>query len=256
MEELVKEVLEICSYIAEFGSSMAELRENAKKDKLVPNVFFWLNGIDLGPSPKTEKNLFQRKIKGLLSIGVSAVGMIQHAATTGVGVPIDFLNIGKQATAVATTGKHLYKLRAMAQRVRDGGSLARQINFLIEIKSMKLASRGAQLAVACVPVPGVSLLGTGIALAHKYGYAEIYRKAVMVTTAMQIHWRAYRELKVLGAQGAIGGAKGTGPALSLVRELTGTGIDVVGDLHSAAAYNEILLEPAGHLVILFKLQQT
>lgn len=248
----VSGVVEICSYIAEFAGSMGELRESAKKKVLFANPYFTWNGIDCGPSPKTERNLLQRKVKGFASVGVSAVGMIQQAATSAHGVAVDFLGIGKQAAAVGSTTIHLYNLAQMAAKVKDGGSLKRHIDLLIEVKSVKLASRGTQLAVACVPVPGVALVGAGIAAAHKYGYLTIYRKAVMVSAAFRIHWQAYRELKLLGR---FGGPTGTGLALSLVRELTGVGVDVLGDLHSKAAYDEIMLEPAGHLVILFKLMQ-
>ncbi|HEY6337853.1 MAG TPA: hypothetical protein VIW68_05115 [Candidatus Sulfotelmatobacter sp.] len=247
----VGDIMEICAYIAEFGIAIKEMRDYAGKENLAPNRYFIENGIDLTPSPKTQKNLFKRKLKGFASIGVSALGTIQHAATTGVGVPVNLIDIGKQASAVGSTTIHLVRLRDMAKKVRDGGSLARHINFLCEVKAVKLAARGAALGLACVPVPGVSLLSIPLLIARK-GY-DVYRHAVMIDTSMKLHWQAYRELKLLGAHGAIGGAGGSGPALRIIRELTGLGI---GDLHSAKTYNEILLEPGGHHVILYKLKQS
>ncbi|MGB6475209.1 MAG: hypothetical protein WBF04_14225 [Candidatus Sulfotelmatobacter sp.] len=246
----VSDIFEICAYIAEFGNAIREMRQYGEKQKLAPNRYFIENGIDLAPSPKTLHNMFMRKLKGFGSIAVSALGTIQHAATTGVGVPVNLLDIGKQASAVGSTTIHLVRLRQMAKKVRDGGSLARHINFLIEVKAVKLASRGAALGLACVPVPGVSLLSIPFLVARK-GY-DVYRQAVMIDTSMKLQWQAYRELKLLGAQGAIGGGKGSGPALRIIHELTGLGI---GDLHSAKTYNEILLEPGGHHVILYKLNQ-
>ena len=253
----VADIFEICAYIAEFAFAIKEMKEYSGKEKLVPNKYFIENGIELSPSPKTQKNLFKRKIKGFASIGVSALGTIQHAATTAVGVPVNLLDITKQASAVGSTSIHLLRLRQMAGKVKDGGSLARHINFLTEVKGVKLAGRGASLALACCPVPGVSLLGIPVAVARK-GY-DVYRKAVMIDTSMKLHWQAYRELKLLSAHGAIGGAGGSGPALRIIRELVGLGLQGsldIGGLHSAKSYNEILMEPGGHHVILYKLQQS
>lgn len=251
----VSDIFEICAYIAEFGHAMIEMKHHAAKFDVVPNVFFIENGLDIGPSPNTLANLRQRRIKAFVSIGVTALGTVQHAVTTGMGAAVNVAEIGKQAAAVASTAVHLARLGAMARKVRDGGSLARWLNYLMQVKSVKVARRTAQLGLACIPVPGVSLLGIPIAIAH-HGYAHVYQRAVMIRTAMEIHWRAYRELKLLGVQGAIGGAKGSGPALAIVRELTGVGVDVIGSIHSAKVMNEIMFEPGGHQVILYKLQQS
>ena len=244
------EVVEILGMIYELSSSALEVKKAAEKnpDKLAPNPFFLQNGFE-GASPLTKKNLLMRKIKGFGSTAFSVLGTIGASA----GSVVNVADIAKHGTAVASSSVHLYRLRAMTEKIRDGGSLRNHLDAICQIKGVKIASRATQGVVACIPVPGVSLIGTAAGLAHEKIYLDHYRKAVILSTATRLHWQAYRELKLLR-----GSVTQSGPALRIIRELIGVGITGTfdfGDLHSPAKMNEIINEPAGYMVVKVKLEQ-
>jgi hypothetical protein len=246
----VKEVVEILGMIYELCSSALEVEKAAKEnpDRLPPNPFFLQNGFE-GASPLTKKNLMMRKIKGFSSTAFSVLGDIAQSA----GSVVNVADIAKHGTAVASSSVHLYRLRAMAEKIKDGGSLRSHLDAICQIKGVKIASRTTQGVVACIPVPGVSLIGTVAGLAHEKGYIGYYKKAVILSTATRLHWQAYRELKLLR-----GSVTQSGPALRIIRELIGVGITGTfdfGDLHSPGKMNEIINEPAGYMVVKAKLEQ-
>ena len=243
-----KEIFELASMIYEIAKSLNEVKKAAEEnpDGLVPNAFFLQNGFS-GPSPKTKKNLFMRKVKSFGSTLFSIGGGFAQSTTV-----VNAADIAKHGASTVSTGVHLYRYRAMAAKVRDGGSLRRHLDVIITLKETKLASRSIQTAVACIPVPGISMVGSAVAYAHS-DITEHYMQAVILSTATKLHWQAYRELAIMG------GKAGQGPALMIIRELIGVGVKGrfdFGDLHSATVMNEIIKEPAGYLVIQEKLMQT
>ena len=247
------DILSILGSCADFGMAMKDIKEATKKDKFVPNPYFVQNGIS-GPSPHTDRNLFNRKLKGLASTAWSALGSIGSAFTA-----VNTADIAKHGSSSASTAVHLYRLRQMAEKVKDGGSLRAHLDLLVKLKAAKLGARGVQLTTACIPIPGVSLIGTGAALGHQFVYVKSLDELIL-RTAWSIHWRAYRELVLLR-----GSVTAKGPAVAIARELCTLSVTNVskrtecldvGSLHSVEKLNRILMEPAGYLVLQFKMEQT
>jgi hypothetical protein len=216
------------SNVAKLFREMPEFKKatstfNEKKYKVYPpNPWMTLNGFD-GDSPLTEKNIGRRKLKGYGS-KLFSLGGIAHTA----------------------------RLVSMASKVKDGGSLRAMLDDIIAIKGLKASMRAVSLGLAAIPDIGMAGTAAGLAvtIAQKLGFKAT--EVMDLQLAIKLHWQAYRELKLLG------GRAGTGPALSIVHELTTKGLKGkidFGDLHSVSSNNKIMLEPAGYAVILFKLQQ-
>ena len=241
------------SDVAKLLRAMPEFKKasstfNEKKYKTYPpNPWMTLNGFD-GDSPLTEKNISRRKLKGLGS------KLFSFGGTVGAnfGTVVNTASIAKHAVAEGSTLAHTARLVAMASKVRDGGSLRAMIDDLIAIKGMKATMRAASLATSAIPDIGMAgtAIGVAVMIAQKLGFKAT--EVMDLQLAMKLHWQAYRELKLLG------GRAGTGPALSIVHELTTKGLKGkydFGDLHSVSINSKIMLEPAGYAVILYKLQQ-
>lgn len=250
--ELVSFAVDACITLKEYFVNAKEQREWDKNPHPI-NPHMGPKGAALfewnAKSPRTERNLLFRRMKGIASAASSIVGSGIALGTQTVN-PMD---IAKHGVSGTTTAVHLYRFRQLARKVQDGGSLRRHIDLLVELKAVKLGSRGAQLAIAATPgVSGLGLVGTAIGLAHEQLYIRVRKERIMAT-ALALHWQAYRELKLLGAQAKTG----YGPALRLVRELMGLGLDVGPmKLHSVEEINALMREPAGYEVIKTKLEQT
>jgi hypothetical protein len=160
---------------------------------------------------------------------------------------VNVAKVAKHGAATASSSLHLVKLHGMANKVKDGGSLARHLQMLINLKSAKAAHRLRQTITSAVPGGGIVSAGVNIAMfsvPHTVGlglYAETIVKA-----AEDIHWGAYRELKLLR-----GSTKESGPCLRMIRELTTRSI-----WFSVKDINNIVMEPNGYKVIVYKLKQT
>lgn len=246
------EILQAYQYLDAFDKLREDVQKSLDKDtKAPPNPHFVNNGIE-GSSKRTAQNLFKRRLKAVASDIFSLGGMLASSSTGGVNAA----DVGKHSASAASTAIHLQRLAAMASKVKDGGSLHRTLISLCAIKSAKLVSRGSKVAVAFIPVPGVSLVAKVVGTVQEK--ALEYKKAAILKIAFDLHWQAYRELK-------IGGPAARGPALDICRQLvclslthaTGnveSSMDV-GSLHSRAGLNDILQEPCGYMVIAHKLNQ-
>ncbi len=222
---------------------------NKKKyEEYPPNPYFLMNGFDGDASPKTKNNLKMRKIKGVGS------KLFSFGGTVGAhfGSVVNTATITKHAVAEGSTILHGIKLNNMAKKVRDGGSLAAMLDQLIKVKVTKGAYRAGSLALTAIPDLG--FIGSAAQGALTLAQWATFKAtaALDLDLALRIHWQAYRELTLLR------GNTGTGPALSIVSELLTRGVTGrfdFGDLHSETVNREIMREPAGYAVLLFKLQQ-
>ena len=241
------------SNVAKLFREMPEFKKaastfNEKKYKVYPpNPWMTLNGFD-GDSPLTEKNISRRKLKGYGSKVFSVGGSVG----AHFGTVVNTATIAKHTVAEGSTLAHTARLVAMASKVKDGGSLRAMLDDIIAIKGLKASMRAVSLGLAAIPDIGMAGTAAGLAvtIAQKLGFKAT--EVMDLQLAIKLHWQAYRELKLLG------GRAGTGPALSIVHELTTKGLKGkfdFGDLHSVSLNNKIMLEPAGYAVILYKLQQ-
>jgi hypothetical protein len=255
--ELIENGVDVCKDLKKVFKMGRAVRNAFKKNSLPINPYMGPQGAAIfevdAPSPRTKKNLRWRKMKAHGSKAFSALG----AAGAAAGSVVNTADIAKHAVAGTTTAVHLYHFRQMAKRVRDGGSLRRQLDLLVELKAAKLGARAVNLVVSSVPgVGALDMVGKGVGFAHEKLYLRV-RKERIAATALSLHWLAYREIKLLGPRAAMD-ASVTGPALGIVRELMGLGIDVGMPikLHSLGEIVAVMQEPAGYKVIQYKLEQT
>ncbi|MFO1063525.1 MAG: hypothetical protein U0892_06630 [Pirellulales bacterium] len=247
-----EEILKAYQYLETFKDLAKKAREALDKDTdSPPNPHFVQNGID-GTSKKTASNLRKRRIKAFAGSVFSFGGTLASSVTA-----VNAADVGKHSAAIGSSAIHLTRFGTMASKVRDGGSLHRTLMALCALKSMKIAARGTKVAVSFIPVPGISLVGKIVGDVHEQALA--FKQAAILKIAFDLHWQAYREMK-------IGGPNARGPALDICRSLvclsathaagnSETALDV-GGLHSAQGLNEILNEPCGYMVLAYKLNQT
>lgn len=241
VRQILKEKAEFKGAAATFASS------KANKAVYPPNPWLTLNGHD-GDSPLTARNLNRRAWKGRASKVFDTAGSVG----ANMGSVVNTTKIARHGVALASTIAHTARLDAMSRKVKDGGSLRAMLNAVMIMKGVKGVHRVGHLALTAIPDIGMagSIAGGVLTVARK-----LQLKVTEISDlelALRLHWQAYRELKLLG------GRAGTGPALSLVHELTTKGVTGrfdFGDLHSVEMNNRIMLEPAGYAVILFKLTQ-
>lgn len=176
------------------------------KSGLKMNPYFVLNG-HCGPSPKTDRMLANRKLKGLgvagARVGLAALRPAIAPIPTPLGPVI-------HTSAAASTGIHLHKLTSLLRTYQrfevDDTQVSIAIKWLklaIEMKQRKLAFRGTEAALAvsstALGLSGVGMIGTipiavvsvqlelaRLSLSNKYG-------VLCKIAAMELQWAAYLE---------------------------------------------------------------
>lgn len=202
-------------------------------------------GMEDTGSPHCLKYMEQRtnlKMGGALFAGVGKL------ASPGTG-NVDVGGILQHSNAVASTSAHLYNLRAIAKRYPKSQTIGRWIRLLIKCKMMKAGVRTVQLGASAVPVASAVPLGwIGIASDVATGLSKLGIKVTMGGTvnqvAMQLHWRAYREMRLTAHLGG-SADKPNGPASAVYYEI----FRRRGATRIFGQYNvpAMILEPAGYL---------
>jgi hypothetical protein len=166
-------------------------KRGSDKVSVKPNPWFVANGHDEHASPVTQSYLFTRGWKAAAGPVVSGAG--------GIGKFFgSVINVGstlRHGSAAATTGLHLYKVRAIAQAYRKSETIARWCEVIIRAKSAKAALRTTQLAGAVIPVPLAGTIINSLAAAGKLGI-KIGLPEMCYLAAIEIHWRAFQEQRI------------------------------------------------------------
>lgn len=221
------------------GSSM-DLRGTKGHPDRNPNPLFIANGHD-GPndSPNVKKYLKRRKWKKFGGSLVSFAGNIGSIATQ-----VNVSGAARHARAETKTIAHLARLNSISKKFKQSEYLTKLCNVLIRMKMIKAGARGGALAADLIPVAIASgIVGTTASVGGTIAVKT--QKALVLQTALQLHWRAYQEIKLAGVFG------GSGPAMDMIRELFGQAIRYGEvDWTKADAY---IREPAGWMVIQDKL---
>jgi hypothetical protein len=177
----------------------------------IPNPMFIANGHDEPvPCPLTAAYMSSRVWKGIGGTSLSLIGMGASAGTAGVNV----LDVAIHGNASGSTAAHLLKLGLLARSYRQSQTISSWLTLIMGIKAAKLAIRGGQTAAAAIPAAS---LPVGVAAAVLKAGIKMTATNTSLMTAMEIHWRAYREQVVSGAFG--GGGKTEGPATRIFVEL-------------------------------------
>lgn len=208
----------------------------------VPNPYFYLNGFDEEDSPATRTYLRHRKLKSYGGAAFSLIGAAVSPAAAGVNAA----GIARHGSSVMSTGFHLYHIHSIARSYRQSATISQWVDLIIKMKAIKAASQGTQLTASCMP--GGTYAAAGVAAACLGSSATLIQKIAGKTlggacsmAAMEIHWRAYREQSVLGAQRGVGA--GTGPATRIIAEVFNRRqYRVLGGQYN---YHALIREPAG-----------
>jgi len=178
---------------------------------VVQNPQFLLHQIE-GTSKYTRKYLGRRSLKGIGGGGLALAGNIASQLTQ-----VDVAGILQHSNATGSTAAHILQLKGISSRYRKTKTITEWLEVLIKMKALKAGIRGTQLAGAAIPVGAVGI-ATGIASSvAKFG-VKLTMTKVCLTTASEIHWRAYQEQAISGGLG-IGGSGAVGPASKIMYEI-------------------------------------
>lgn len=242
------EVMGKLATLVDIGKSTKEAMEPHLRGV---NPYFITHKVDeldtTNHSPKCKRYFKMRRIKRIGGSITSGVGSVLGSVTQ-----VNVLGLARHGRAEASTALHLYRFHAMSKQVKQSRFLSDLIAVMIKAKGIKAGVRGAQFVSDTIPqalaggsiisavVGGVGSVAGGMAMKKMSG--------AITLAAIEMHWRAYQELKV-GA--AFGG--GSGPAMRMIRELMNSPVlDKVKPLAGVPA-DVYIREPFGHLVIRDKL---
>ena len=219
------------------------VKHNKGGGGLVPNPWFVFNQHDDQESPYTKKYLRNRGRKNLAS-GIIGIGGTVSSQVTQA----DMAGIVQHSNATGSTVAHLYKLKGQAQNFKQSETLTKWIDLLIQMKTVKTAVRGTQLAGSAIPV-GALQAATGLgAAAAKLGIKLHYTNLCLITSA-DVHWRAFQEQAISG--GLLGKRGKVGPASNMLYELfTRRGFTRVFGKYDV---DKIIRAPAGWMAVSDKL---
>lgn len=220
----------------------AKEAKGAKVSKWAPNPHMVQNGlaektVTGKDSPACKKYFTMRMVKKFGGSLFSGAGSIASSTTGGVNVA----GALRHGRAEVKTLAHLKKLKDQADLIKQSRFLSQLIGVIITMKVIKAANQGGALAADLLPVPG---LGTVLG---KVGEKVAKGQAAAVQWAsIEIHWRAYQERKLAGA-------KGSGPAMRMVRELFNQAFFQFPWESGALGADRYIVEPSGWMVIQDKL---
>ncbi|MEM1448075.1 MAG: hypothetical protein AAF726_01575 [Planctomycetota bacterium] len=228
------------------GSMIVAAGRGSGADSMLDNPYFIGNGHgEDDPSRVTRRYMRSRHRKNMAGGAASVAG-----AVGSIWTQVDVAGIGMHGNAVGTTGMHLVALAGMARKTRRGGTIADWLEIAIKMKSIKLATRGAGLAGASIPIPAAGIT-TGLIAAATATGAKLTLSKACVATALEIHWRARQEQFMSGTALRAGTGGSVGPASRIVWELfTKRGITRLLGKYDIDA---IVQEPAGWMAISDKL---
>lgn len=225
---------------ASLGSSIRDLFTGSSSS---PNPLFWLHGFDEEASPLTDVYLRNRSFKKFGGGIYSTLGLAVSPFTAGTNP----LAMSRHASSEAATLIHLYKLAALKNNFQSSDTVTAWIDLVVKMKIMKAVSQGAQIAINALPTSIAAVGATAAALGAGASVASRIASKTMggtcATTAMQLHWRAYRELKISAA--------GRGPATLIIKELfSRRHYTLLGGSHD---YKAMIMETGGWSAINDKL---
>lgn len=222
------------------------LKSAKGKVEYTPNPHMVENGhaeteISGDDCPNCRTYFRKRKLKKFGGSLFSSVGSIASTSTGGVNVT----GALRHGRAEVKTIAHLVKLGEQAKTIKQSQFLTKLMNVLIAMKGVKAATQGAALACDLIPIPIVDqIVGT----AGKVGGAVAKRamKKAVTWASMELHWRAFQEIKISRGQGS-------GPAMRMVRELFNQAFFRFPWESGPGGSDKYMLEPAGWMVIQDKL---
>ncbi|WP_310621185.1 hypothetical protein [Flexibacterium corallicola] len=206
--------------------------------KLPPNLLFAVNGHG-GDSPKTAQYKVSRSRLGIFSSGVSTISHVSSQVTQ-----VDLAGVITSINATGSTAAHMKMLRDIARKYPKSKTIQDWIQVCMVAKAAKAAGRTTDLIGAAVPIGLVGTVTGGISLAMGMGLRLGYG-TVISRTAMELHWRAYLEMRLGSLLHRNGKAlnKPNGPASAVIFELLKRrgATRFLGQYDTAA----IISEPAG-----------
>lgn len=191
--------------------------------------------------PKCRKYF---RVRTLKKVGGSIFSGLGSAASTSTG-GVNVTGALRHGRAEVKTIAHLVKLKEQAKTIKQSDFLTRLIGVILVMKTIKAANQGGALAADLIPIPIVdTIIGATVGVGSKAA-AKGMKKAV-AWASVELHWRAFQELKISRGQGS-------GPAMRMVRELFNQAFFKFPWESGALGADQYILEPAGWMVIQDKL---
>ncbi|MEM9799643.1 MAG: hypothetical protein AAGA20_04900, partial [Planctomycetota bacterium] len=231
---------------SEVAHAVMTAAQGLGREALIENPYFIGNGHGDGDRSRVTASYLRSRRRKNVAKGVSgAAGQVGSMWTQ-----VDVSGIALHGNAVGTTAAHLRVLSGMARRSRRTGTVADWLDIVIRMKSIKLATRGAGLAGAAIPIPALGI-ATGLVGAAVSAGANLTLSKACVAAAVEMHWRARQEQFMSSAVTGGGTGGSVGPASRIVWELfTKRGITrILGKYDIKGIVNE----PAGWMAISDKL---
>ncbi|MCP5209325.1 MAG: hypothetical protein H6998_00195 [Hahellaceae bacterium] len=199
---------------------------------IAPNPFFLANGHTSGASYYTRSYLGNRRFKSIGGAGVSLAGTLASSATV-----VDVGALAQHSNALLSTSAHMMQVKAVASGFSRSKKINEWVDAILQAKSAKAAIRGTGLAAGAIPVPAIGVLAGVVAAAAKCN-VKLTLSALIQRVAIEIHWRAFQEVKVASAFGGVSGPQG--PASAIFYEIfTRRGVTrIFGKYNVAKLINE------------------
>lgn len=204
--------------------------------QFVPNPWFIWNGHDEPNYDYTAKYLRNRTLKNL---GGSVFG--GATAVASLATQVDVGGIMSHGQAVASSGAHMLKFKAISGSYKQSETITGWIDLLMKMKAWKTGIRGTQLAGAAIPIGAVGAVTGAIAAGAKLGVKLTQNKACLAVSS-QLHWRAFQEQAI-----SIGG-RNIGPASRILYELFQRRT-LTGRMLGQYSVDKIIKEPAGWMAV-------
>lgn len=233
-------------------SDVGDIAKDVFKDakghisKYAPNPHMVENGhaegkISGDDCPKCRKYFRMRTVKKIGGSIFSGIGSAASSQTAGVNVT----GALRHGRAEVKTIAHLVKLKKQAEGIKQSQFLTKLMSVMLVMKTIKAANQGGALAADLIPVPIIdSLIGATVSKTSKRAAKGM--KGAVKWASVELHWRAFQELKISRGQGS-------GPAMRMVRELFNQAFFKFPWESGAAGADKYILEPAGWMVIQDKL---
>jgi len=208
----------------------------ADKDYITYNPLL-LNIAGDKASPITLDYLRKRVGLNTMSSGVAMAGAAASVVTvTDVG------SIGQHGNAIASSGAHVVKLKAIGDRYKADKIVQAWIDVILACKARKTGLRSGQLVLGATLGGLGAILGSVALTAIKAGLGVQY-STICRRVAMDLHYRAYIESTVAG--------KIDKPATEILQELfTRRGVTRIFGQHNIKG---MILEPGGWEAVADKL---
>ena len=173
-----------------------------------PNPLFLSNGFDQTASPYTSKYMSNRTKKNMGGTSLAVAGTLASGVTQ-----VDAAGVIMHSNSTGSTLAHIKMLRTIAQKYKRSTTIQEWVKAVERAKLCKAGIRGTELAGAAIPIGAVGI-ATGVGASFAKLGVQLTYGALLNKVAMEVHWRANVEMRLVGAA-----QTASGPASAIMFEI-------------------------------------